>query len=791
MPDDQDQEPLNPDNTNFYQTVSVTNNPVGSRSQPVTINIGYDVTSGETELTGLGIRVHFDSTVLEFTEVSNLFATDNIISGDTVEQDNEDFDNNPTTDRFISLAWVSVFGNWPAQSLPLSLLSMTFTVADNVATQYTEYSTIGFSSASNAQGFGFSGDNYQLQISPATWDMDLNGEADALTDGLLLLRHTFGLSGASLLDAAVATDSPLNGTEVEENLLTTMTIADIDNNGQVDALTDGLLLLRYLFGLTGDSLINDAVAVNAARTSHTEIEQYIMDHMPGQVTQAPDNTPPVITLNGDSSMGLALGDNYVELGAVANDDADGNVAVTITGSIGATQGSYNLTYTAVDAAGNSASITRTVIVDQAPNITSFSFLRSNNPSLSNDVTLDVATNIISGRITENTSVKELVATFGHEGTTITVDTVDQADGLTANDFTQPVLYKVSMASGVSKTYSVDVTKFTGLPIVYITTDNFVPINSKEEYVTGSVRVEGGRNVPDMASEIIEIRGRGNSTWGLHPKKPYQMKFSSKEEFLGMPKDKKWLFLAEYSDKTMLRNTTAFEMGYLSNLDWTPQSEFAEVYINNDYQGTYNITQKVEESNRRVAITNDGFLLEIDQIHRLDADDVYFSTDEFNVIAIKEPSIDRVDENDNAYLQDQRYIYINNYVNQFEDALFSSNFTSTVSGYTAFIDVDSFVDWYLINEILKNQDARWFSSIFFHLIPGEKIKMGPLWDHDLAFGNVNYEVTEYTDGWWIQQNPWIARLIQDPAFVAKVKDRFNFFRNNEQFILDRIDFIPIG
>ena len=564
-------------------------------------------------------------------------------------------------------------------------------------------------------------------------------------------------------------------------------VLDVDASGEVDALTDGLLLLRYLFGLTGDSLINDAVAVNAARMSHTDIEQYIMDHMPGQVTQAPDNTPPVITLNGDSSMGLALGDNYVELGAVANDDADGNVAVTITGSIGATQGSYNLTYTAVDAAGNSASITRTVIVDQAPNITSFAFLRSDNPGLSNDVTLDVATNIISGRITENTSVKALVATFGHEGATITVDSVDQTDGITANDFTQPVLYKVSMASGVSKTYSVDVTKFTGLPIVYITTDNFVPIDSKEEYVTGSIRVEGGRNVPDMASETIEIRGRGNSTWDLHPKKPYQMKFSSKEEFLGMPKDKKWLFLAEYSDKTMLRNTTAFEMGYLSNLDWTPQSEFAEVYINNDYQGTYNITQKVEETNRRVAIDNDGFLLEIDQIWRLDADDVYFSTDEFDVIAIKEPSIDRVDGNDYAYLQDQRYIYINNYVNQFEDALFGSNFASTVSGYAAYIDVDSFVDWYLINEILKNQDARWFSSIFFHLIPGEKIKMGPLWDHDLAFGNVNYEVTQYTDGWWIQQNPWIARLIQDPAFVVKVKDRFNFFRNNEQFILDRIDF----
>ena len=312
------------------------------------------------------------------------------------------------------------------------------------------------------------------------------------------------------------------------------------------------------------------------------------------------------------------------------------------------------------------------------------------------------------------------------------------------------------------------------------------INSKEEYVTGTVSVDGGRNIPDMAATPIEIRGRGNSTWGLHPKKPYQMKFSSKEEFLGMPEDKKWLFLAEYSDKTMLRNTTVFEMGYISNLDWTPESEFAEVYLNNEYQGTYNITQKVEETNRRVAITNDGFLLEIDQLHRLNADDVYFSTGSFDVIAIKEPNIEQVDENGVSFDQDQRYIYINNFVNQFENVLFSSNFASPVSGYAAYIDVDSFVDWFLINEIIKNVDARWYSSIYFHLIPGEKIKMGPLWDHDLGFGNTDYADSQYTDGWWIQQNPWINRLLQDPNFVAKVKTRFDFFRDNEQFILNKID-----
>ena len=74
-----------------------------------------------------------------------------------------------------------------------------------------------------------------------------------------------------------------------------------------------------------------------------------------------------------------------------------------------------------------------------------------------------------------------------------------------------------------------------------------------------------------------------------------------------------------------------------------------------------------------------------------------------------------------------------------------------------------------------------------LLAGEKIKMGPLWDHDLAFGNVNYEVTQYSDGWWVKDNPWISRLLDDPAFVSKVRTKFDYYRDNEQFILDKIDF----
>ncbi|MFT6732425.1 MAG: spore coat protein CotH [Polaribacter sp.] len=128
-----------------------------------------------------------------------------------------------------------------------------------------------------------------------------------------------------------------------------------------------------------------------------------------------------------------------------------------------------------------------------------------------------------------------------------------------------------------------------------------------------------------------------------------MKLEDKSEMLDMPDDKKWLFLAEYSDKTMLRNTIAFEMGHISSLDWTPKSEFAEVYINDQYNGTYNITQKVEDSDNRIALVDTGYLLEIDQIERLDSDDVYFYTNNF-LVNIKEPNLDQ-DSTEHVYITD--------------------------------------------------------------------------------------------------------------------------------------------
>ena len=113
-----------------------------------------------------------------------------------------------------------------------------------------------------------------------SWDIDNDGNTDALTDGLLFLRFSFELTGDSLTSGAISAGSNLSPSEVETKLNATQAIADIDGNGEVDALTDGILLLRYLFDVSGDSLIDGVISTNATRNTVSAINQYIQQYLP-------------------------------------------------------------------------------------------------------------------------------------------------------------------------------------------------------------------------------------------------------------------------------------------------------------------------------------------------------------------------------------------------------------------------------------------------------------------------------------------------------------------------------
>ena len=125
-----------------------------------------------------------------------------------------------------------------------------------------------------------------------------------------------------------------------------------------------------------------------------------------------------------------------------------------------------------------------------------------------------------------------------------------------------------------------------IPIIRIDTQS-IPIDSKEDYVDAKIVVEGVDPNHNLAETSTRIKGRGNSTWSLGlewGKKPYQIKFSDKTEILGMPQDKKWVLLAELSDKTFIRNKIARYLGNRSRFDYTPTAKYVELYVNDEYQG---------------------------------------------------------------------------------------------------------------------------------------------------------------------------------------------------------------
>lgn len=335
-------------------------------------------------------------------------------------------------------------------------------------------------------------------------------------------------------------------------------------------------------------------------------------------------------------------------------------------------------------------------------------------------------------------------------------------------------------------YNID--NFTGLPIVYVDTGG-AAIDSKEDYVEGTVSINGGDSFESLTDVEMKIKGRGNSTWwqgGVWNKWPYQIKFGDKTEVLGMPKDKKWVLLAEISDVSLIRNKIVREIANSGNFDYVPQAEYVELFLNNEHAGTYLIGQKVEESENRVNIGDNGYLVEIDTDAngRIDPEDVYFKSSqsnfwsENNVFNIKEPELDYGSDKFNT---------IKNLVDNFEKALFGDNFKDPELGYRAYIDLDSFIDWYIVNEISKNQDAASYSSIYFNYIPGGKIKMGPIWDFDLAFGNVNYSTAEFSTGFWIKSgSPWYKRMFEDDYFTNLVKERYNFFYENLDQFNSKVD-----
>jgi hypothetical protein len=372
--------------------------------------------------------------------------------------------------------------------------------------------------------------------------------------------------------------------------------------------------------------------------------------------------------------------------------------------------------------------------------------------------------------------KKWVPNFTFEGAAVLIGDSVQESGRDSVDFSAPVEYTVQNQSGRSTTYTVKVLSYTGLPIVSVNTKDNAPILSKDDYVEGDVRILGDMATP-IFSGTMRIKGRGNATWG-YEKRPYRIKLDEKSEMLGMPADKDWVLLAEYTDKSLLRHTYGFELSKLAGLPWTPRYRHVEFFRNGAYQGTYYFGEHVKVAKDRVDAKKDGFLIE--WVGDWNLDPLYFrTTDRGFYYVFKHP-----DPDDEISQGDASYNYILNLMNEFEAALYSADFTNPETGYQKYIDVNSFVSWFLVQETLGNPDPNFYLVLESR---SDKLKIYPAWDFEWSLGlaawSFNSDVwakppatAQVTQLYWKNRDVYYGQLFKDPYFVGLVKEQWPYMKS---------------
>lgn len=328
----------------------------------------------------------------------------------------------------------------------------------------------------------------------------------------------------------------------------------------------------------------------------------------------------------------------------------------------------------------------------------------------------------------------------------------------------------------------------GLPVLLVNTPDAAPILSKEEYVTGSEVTLINTDLTYGVSAAMKIKGRGNSTWD-QPKKPYKMKLDEKVSYFGDTKDKEWVLLANYIDKSMLKTAFTYKMaGDYGHFDFVPKFSFVDLILNGSYNGTYQLGDQMKISKGRALNGEDGYLLETDYRANFESDAVIFKSKKiaypFNIKDMKVNGVEDV----TASEDDPNYVYIRDFVLNAKNVLYSDKWLDSENGYKKYLDMQSYVEWYLINEIGRNNDACFFSSCYMTLKigDGEKLHMGPLWDFDLAYGGTTNGGNDQPKGFYIKNCGWWVRLFQDPEFVNAVKTQYNIYYAHKEDLLNSID-----
>jgi len=335
---------------------------------------------------------------------------------------------------------------------------------------------------------------------------------------------------------------------------------------------------------------------------------------------------------------------------------------------------------------------------------------------------------------------------------------------------------------------------TELPTLRIATKNAAPVVSKEDYVDATFTLANPAGSPKVATLNGKIRGRGNTTW-LQDKKPYKVQFTNDAsyaalpDFLGMKKSRNWALLADHLDRTLMRNKLVTTLGnsslFADGLKWTPSGQHLEVWLNGDYVGVYLLSEDIRIDSARLAIrkmnasasagdVDGGYIVEVDA--PLDC----YNDGTINLQLVT-PMGARIclDTPDEGAITPAQQAFIKNLLVSTESDIYSTR-------NLARINPVSFADWYLVNELFRNQDATFYSSDFLWrdgsaaTNPADRLlNMGPLWDFDITAGNTNMYDAWKTEGCWVNKHRdgmanWFPELFENRDFLdltlARWKDK---------------------
>lgn len=311
--------------------------------------------------------------------------------------------------------------------------------------------------------------------------------------------------------------------------------------------------------------------------------------------------------------------------------------------------------------------------------------------------------------------------------------------------------------------------------------NGVKIKSKEEYVDCTVSISG----TEIENYEAGIRGRGNSTWGL-PKKPYRIKFDEKVSLFGEEKNKSWVLLALYGDYSAVKDKLAFTMAdAIGTNSFVPSYNYVELYLNGKYNGLYLLTDQVDENSGRTGVKEKFSAddVEVPFLVELDAyapDEGVEGVDWFKIdgsyFAIKYPEVDE------RYTQEQ-FDYIKQYITDVDNACKEGNLEVLAQ----LVDIDSFIDYYLVQEVMGQAEINW-KSVYMSKTKDGLMKMGPIWDFDWsAMGSSigkHRDINKDRIEGYYSNNNWFDRMIRNsPEFKVLVSDRFEEVKSTLLAVID--------